>query len=138
MAEWIWRRFASLSAFAAAAATVRGTWLRAAIVAGLAAASLAAGPAFAQLSPVTISKSFGAGSIPLGGTTSLSFTISNATGPGFSTNIAFTDNLPAGLVVATPSGLTIPDNTVTGCDGGIATATAGSSTSVFQLHHCRT
>ncbi len=68
--------------------------------------------------PPTITKSFGAASIPLNGTTSLTFNISNPN-PASLTGIAFTDNLPAGLVVATPSGL---NNTC----GGTATAVAGS------------
>ena len=69
--------------------------------------------------PPTITKSFGAASIPLNGTTSLTFNISNPNPAGL-TGVAFTDSLPAGLVVATPSAL---NNTC----GGTATATAGSS-----------
>ena len=68
--------------------------------------------------PPTITKSFGAASIPLNGTTSLTFNISNPN-PASLTGIAFTDNLPAGLVVATPNAL---NNTC----GGTATAVAGS------------
>jgi outer membrane autotransporter protein len=45
--------------------------------------------------------------------------------------VDFTNTLPSGLVVATPSGLNIPNNTNTGCNGGTATATAGSSTVSF-------
>jgi uncharacterized repeat protein (TIGR01451 family) len=70
--------------------------------------------------PPTIVKAFGAASISVNGSTSLTFTIANPAANTISlTGIAFTDNLPAGLVVATPSALTST------C-GGTATATAGS------------
>jgi uncharacterized repeat protein (TIGR01451 family) len=69
--------------------------------------------------PPTISKVFGAANIPVGGTASLGFTISNSNS-GSLTGVGFTDTLPAGLIVATPNGLT------GSCGGGTITATAGS------------
>ena len=70
----------------------------------------------------TITKSFGASSIPLNGTSSLSFVITNPAANTIALNgVAFTDSLPAGLVVATPNGL------INTC-GGTATAVAGATT----------
>ena len=70
--------------------------------------------------PPTITKAFGAASVPLNGSTSLSFTVTNPNTTVALTGIAFTDNLPAGVVVATPNGLTST------C-GGTSTAVAGAS-----------
>src|SRR5262249_38139504 len=52
--------------------------------------------------PPSIAKVFGAASIPLNGSTSLSFTITNPNTNVTLNGVAFTDNLPAGLVVSTP------------------------------------
>ncbi|MDP9117783.1 MAG: Ig-like domain-containing protein, partial [Actinomycetota bacterium] len=70
--------------------------------------------------PPQIAKSFGSATVARGGSTSLSFTIGNPNTAFGLTGIAFTDSLPAGLVVATPSGLT------GSCGGGSINATAGS------------
>jgi hypothetical protein len=69
--------------------------------------------------PPTLDKAFGASRIPLNGSTSLTFKINNPNTNIMLTGIAFTDNLPAGLVVTNPSRLSST------C-GGTATAVSGS------------
>ncbi|HEX3154855.1 MAG TPA: hypothetical protein VHV32_09530, partial [Candidatus Angelobacter sp.] len=69
----------------------------------------------------TIVKGFGAASIPLNGSTSLSFTITNPNTTAALTGVAFTDTLPAGLVISTPNGITGT------CGAGTITATAGTN-----------
>ncbi len=72
----------------------------------------------------TITKTFGAANIPLNGSTSLSFTVTNPNASSSLSGVSFGDALPAGLVVSAPNG-------VTGvCGGGTVTAIAGSS-SIF-------
>jgi uncharacterized repeat protein (TIGR01451 family) len=71
--------------------------------------------------PPTIAKAFGAAAVPLNGTAALTFTLSNPNSGTSLTGVSFSDALPAGLVVATPNGLT------GSCGGGTITATAGSS-----------
>jgi uncharacterized repeat protein (TIGR01451 family)/fimbrial isopeptide formation D2 family protein len=68
-----------------------------------------------------ITKAFGAGSIPLNGSTSLSFTIQNSNTTTALTGVAFSDTLPAGLVISTPSGIT------GSCGSGTITATQGTN-----------
>ena len=72
-------------------------------------------------SPPTITKAYGAASVPLNGATSLTFTLTNPNSGAALSGIGFTDMLPAGQVVATPSGL------MGSCGGGAMTAVAGSS-----------
>jgi hypothetical protein len=76
------------------------------------------------LNPPAIGKSFGPPTqIPLNGTTTLTFNVSNPNGTDALTAVAFTDNLTNGLQVASTPGL------VNNCTGGtVAGATAGSTT----------
>jgi uncharacterized repeat protein (TIGR01451 family) len=74
------------------------------------------------LSPPTLTTSFGAATVALNGTTSLSFTVNNPNAGHTLTGIGFSDSLPAGLVVATPNALS------GSCGGGTITAVAGSGT----------
>ena len=73
------------------------------------------------VAPPTLQKPFGAASINLSASTSLTFTVSNSNATGPLTSITFTDSLPAGLVISTPNGL---NGT---CGGGTISAVAGST-----------
>src|ERR1700759_1255403 len=65
----------------------------------------AAAPAAAlAASPPTLTSSFTPTSITVGNTSALSFTITNPNSTGSLSGIAFTDALPAGLVVDNPNG----------------------------------
>ena len=77
----------------------------------------------APVSPLPVlTKSFSPNSFPDGGTTTLTFTITNTTAGAIArTGLAFTDNLPAGLKVATPP------NIVGSCSGTV-TAVANGTT----------
>src|SRR5207244_12856447 len=79
----------------------------------------------AGTSAPTASESFGASTIPLNGSTTLTFTITNPNASTSLTGLSFTDNLPAGLVVSTPNGFTLVSGSL---GGGTVTATAGSGT----------
>jgi uncharacterized repeat protein (TIGR01451 family) len=70
--------------------------------------------------PASILKTFTPATVALNGTSTLKFGIQNANPTLKLTGLAFTDNLPAGLVVASTPALT---NTC----GGTATATAGAT-----------
>src|SRR5580704_7751674 len=66
-------------------------------------------------SPPNIQKAFGALTIPMNGTTSLSFTITNPNANSLS-GVSFTDALPSGLGISVPNGL------AGSCGGGLITA----------------
>jgi uncharacterized repeat protein (TIGR01451 family) len=72
------------------------------------------------VAPPTLTKAFGTASIPLNGSTTLTFTVNNANSTAALSGIAFSDTLPAGLVISTPNG-------VTGACGGTITATPASN-----------
>ena len=72
--------------------------------------------------PPVLSKAFAPTKILVNQTTALTFTITNPNTTLTLTGVAFSDSLPANLVVATPSGLT------GSCGGGTISAPAGGST----------
>lgn len=81
-------------------------------------------PATADLTiepPPTFAKTFTPDSIGVGGVSTLTFTIDNTASALMASSLAFTDNLPAGVEVATPA---VVSNTA----GGTLTAVAGSGT----------
>jgi uncharacterized repeat protein (TIGR01451 family) len=87
--------------------------------------ALTAQPATATLTvvlPPSITKTFADSELQLlGASTALTFAITNPNATTALSGIAFTDTLPAGLVVSTPNGL------VGSCGGGAITATDGST-----------
>ena len=79
-------------------------------------------PATADLTiepPPTFAKVFASDTINAGGVSTLTFTIDNSASDLAASSLDFTDNLPAGIVIATPS------VTVNTC-GGTLTASAGA------------
>ena len=90
----------------------------------------------ATAAPPTVAMAFGAASIPVGGTTSLIFTITNPNTVltvdarpelvfGTLTNISFTDPLPAGLLIATPNNIVGSCGTITAAAGTNLVSMAG-------------
>src|SRR5262249_3780763 len=82
--------------------------------------------AFGQ--PVT-TKSFSPSTIPVGGGSTLSFTVNNPSTTAVLTGVQFSDTFPAGLVVANPTGVT------GGCptSSGIVSASPGGNTVGFAI-----
>jgi uncharacterized repeat protein (TIGR01451 family) len=86
----------------------RSTSRRVLLILALSLATVAGGflttaaPARAAVLPPTTTKLFGAGSIPVGGTTLLTVSINNPNAATTLTNVGFIDALPPGLVVSTP------------------------------------
>ncbi len=71
--------------------------------------------------PPSLSKTFSPASIPTGGTSTLSITLTNPNPTPTTLSAALVDNLPAGVVVASPA------NASTTCTGGSVSATPGNS-----------
>jgi len=71
--------------------------------------------------PPTIAKVFGGAGVNVGGNTTLTFNLANPNSSLALTGVGFTDNLPSGLAVSTPNGLTGT------CGGGTITVTAGAN-----------
>ncbi len=78
----------------------------------------------AQVSPPTFSKTFSPSTIGPGSVATLRFNMSNPSGTP-ATDLAFSDTLPAGVVIATPA------NELTDC-GGVVAAPAGGGTVTFS------
>jgi len=71
--------------------------------------------------PPTLSKAFAPASIPVGGTSTLTITLTNPNPTPATLSAALVDNLPAGVVVASPAGAS------TTCGSGSVSAAPGGS-----------
>ncbi|HLJ75427.1 MAG TPA: hypothetical protein VKU62_12625, partial [Thermoanaerobaculia bacterium] len=89
---------------------------------GVGAGSESTSPTMTVIAPPTLTKHFGLAAMPLGATTSLTFNLSNPNSNSSLGMVGFTDNLPAGLLLATPSGLSTAS-----CAGGSITAIDGGT-----------
>jgi uncharacterized repeat protein (TIGR01451 family) len=75
-----------------------------------------------------LDKSFSPVDVPLNGTSTLTFTVTNTSELGGKNGWSFTDKLPAGLTLASPAAAatTCPGGTVTAVDGGTSVSVAGN------------
>ena len=80
----------------------------------------------AGIAAPTITKSFAPTSIAVGGTSTLSFTITNPNASTAFTGVGFSDTFPAGVVISTPNGLT------GSCGAGTFTAVAGNGNFILS------
>jgi uncharacterized repeat protein (TIGR01451 family) len=82
------------------------------------------------LTPPSIGKAFGAASVILGGSTTLTFTLNNTNNAAL-TGVGFIDTLPAGLAISTPNGLVgntcTPPGTITATAGAAVVSLAGAT-----------
>ena len=82
----------------------------------VASVTLGAAPALAVVvSPPSIVKSFSGATVPLNGSVTLTFTITNPNGATDLTGVDFNDNLPSNLIIANPDSLN------GSCDPGVIT-----------------
>ncbi len=79
------------------------------------------------VSPPSIAKAFSPNPIPVGGTSTLTFTITNPNAGTSLTGVAFTDTFPAGLEVAAT-----PNATMTGCGSPAFAPSAGNTSLSFS------
>ncbi len=80
------------------------------------------------IAPPAIAKAFGALTIPLGTTTSLTFTLSSSNSSLTLNGVSFTDSLPAGLVVASTPNLNSTCSGVASAPGGGSSVTLTGAT----------
>ena len=71
------------------------------------------------------SKAFSSTAVRFGGRSTLTFTIDNSANSNFVFNLNFTDSMPSGMEVASPT------NAATTCQNGVVTAASGSNTISF-------
>ena len=79
--------------------------------------------------PPTFTKAFAPETVALGGRSTLTLAIDNAAAPVEATDLAFTDALPSGMVIATPSNAsaTCTDGTLVAADGASTLSYSGGT-----------